>query len=192
MRSSALLARDAGGCVRVNDASASSATATQRRSRSSSRSGTAAAAAAVASSRRGRRGADQRAPRRRDHRADRRVVGLPHRSRIDVARRGARAARARARAGGGHDVAITPDGPRGPARVVRARRADRGAARRRADHRRSACRASTRVASQELGPLHDSEAVRASARRVRRSDVYVDAAIAARARRSEAPRFAGG
>ena len=77
------------------------------------------AAAAVSSSSRASRGADQRARRRRDHRPHRRATGVSHGPRLDVARRGARAARgSRVSSSEGHDLAITPDGPRGPAKSI--------------------------------------------------------------------------
>ena len=97
------------------------------------------APAAVASSRPGRRGARQRAPRWRDHRADRSsALGYAHRARLDVARR--RRAHCSASCATLERGTRRRDHSRWPARPaprVRARRAGRRAARRRADRRRS-------------------------------------------------------
>ena len=93
-----------------------------------------------------------------------RVAGLSHRARLDVARRGARAARTRARAA---RRARGRDHARWSARagaVVRAGRAGRRAAHR---VRRSFAVAVARErvrGAEELGSVHDPEAVRARAR----------------------------
>ena len=69
----------------------------------------------------------------------------------------------------GHDVAFTPDGPRGPRADVRAGRARRRAAHRRADRARSRVDAARAWRLSTLGPVPHPQAVRARHDRVRRS-----------------------
>ena len=77
------------------------------------------AAAGLHPSRPRRRRAGQPPPRRRADRAHHRAPRIPHRARLEHARRRGGRARDAAHAEAGHLLAITPDGPRGPAERVK-------------------------------------------------------------------------
>ena len=112
---------------------------------------------------------------------------LSHGARLDVARRGAALLGLARELENGRELAVTPDGPRGPAQVVRAGSAHRRAAHRRADHRASACSVSRAWRLKSWDRFIDSQAVRARERHVQRRE-RVDATNA-RDAADEAERF---